>query len=906
MEAAVREDEGLWRRVVESKVVAALGRLPEPPPEIQLIRVSCEVAPAALRPLLEARRLTEAILGETRPGRRPRVRTLFGEAQERATEAVLLDLWNRLAQQRGGRWVVVFDAVELADEATLAALVQIVRRSQWLLLPLALVFRSEPRGAGAELLAAVRGLEGEVVLRAEAPAAAEAPAIEWRALPPKVLQALRAGALIGPGFEVKVLAELVGAAPERVLSRLQRAIDLGVPLEDRGEGRFSLPSSALSALSASIMPSLAQAWHRQLGRLLGARAVQRVAPPPPPPVDAARLARLRAERLADARVADIIDLSHEVVDEVGDVEGVVAGALGATEREVVGEADAARAAAHAEVAGSEVSQAAPAGPTSDGAAAVPSAPATEAASDATTRASAEPGGGAGADAAGAGREAGRGSGEAADAAASGGPTSPAQIDGAADAATEGGGTSPAARGGASVAGADGATQSGAATAARRGEVAGRPVQRRTVMSPPAQGGRAARPKTLMLSPEVDLPPPAEAPPVAREAADEGDPMIDKVRAAEHMRLAGDFESAAAHLCEAARAAGEAGAPQAAVQHASAALALLEVLPAGVRRQRLKARALLELGRVQWQAPGFEHGFTLAQARVTLESARAELDPDAPLELVVDLAQALAGVHFDLGDGPSLARAQAELEEAGRRLQAEGDAIGAAALFNDQAAVLIRMGAAKQALRLLRASRAVFDARVQVDPGALRELADSEHLFAQLPLHARMQLGREEEGYAVGLDHALAAERLLRELGDARELARVWETIGRLELKRLRIDEARRRLEAAYDAQSQLGDLTGLAQTTEFLSEVLGWCGLNAEAVALLRDSVVHNRDKGSPYGLQSNRRALAALSARFARLPERAEGLREVEILLAAGERELGLVAPAEGSEAGPPADGAT
>ena len=899
MEAAVREDEGLWRRVVESKVVAALGRLPDPPPELQLIRVSCEVAPAALRPLLEARRLTEAILGETRPGRRPRVRTLFGEAQERATEAVLLDLWNRLAQQRGGRWVVVFDAVELADEATLAALVQIVRRSQWLLLPLALVFRSEPQGAGAELLAAVRGLEGEVVLRAEAPAAAEAPAIEWRALPPKVLQALRAGALIGPGFEVKVLAELVGAAPERVLARLQRAIDLGVPLEDRGEGRFSLPSSALSALSASIMPSLAQAWHRQLGRLLGARALQRVAPPPPPPVDAARLARLRAERLGDARVADIIDLSHEVVDEVGAVEDVVAGVLGATERERVGEANPARAAAHEEAAGPEASQATLAGPTSV-------SPATDATLEATALASAERGGGA----AEAESEAAPGSGAAAEAAAESEATSPAESEAAADAATEGEGPSQAARGAASGAATVGATQSGAATAgatARRAEVAGagRPVQRRTVMSPPAQGGRAARPKTLMLSPEVDLPPPVEAPPAAREAADEGDPMIDKVLAAEHMRLAGDFESAAAHLCEAARAAGEAGAPQAAVQHASAALALLEALPAGVRRQRLKARALLELGRVQWQAPGFEHGFTLAQARRTLESARVELDPDAPLELVVDLAQALAGVHFDLGDAPSLARAQAELEEAGRRLQAEGDAIGAAALFNDQAAVLIRMGAAKQALRLLRASRAVFDARVQVDPGALRELADSEHLFAQLPLHARMQLGREEEGYAVGLDHALAAERMLRELGDARELARVWETIGRLELKRLRIAEARRRLEAAYDAQSQLGDLTGLAQTTEFLSEVLGWCGLNAEAVALLRDSVVHNRDKGSPYGLQSNRRALAALSARFARLPERAEGLREVEILLAAGERELGLIAPAEGTEAGPPGDGA-
>lgn len=46
-----------------------------------------------------------------------------------------------------------------------------------------------------------------------------------------------------------------------VLQRLQQAIDLGVPLEDRGEGRFSSPTSALTALSTLLMPSLAQAVH---------------------------------------------------------------------------------------------------------------------------------------------------------------------------------------------------------------------------------------------------------------------------------------------------------------------------------------------------------------------------------------------------------------------------------------------------------------------------------------------------------------------------------------------------------------------------------------------------------------------------------------------------------------------
>ncbi|MFY0537649.1 hypothetical protein [Nannocystis pusilla] len=91
-------------------------------------------------------------------------------------------------------------------------------------------------------------------------------------------------------------------------------------------------------------------------------------------------------------------------------------------------------------------------------------------------------------------------------------------------------------------------------------------------------------------------------------------------------------------------------------------------------------------------------------------------------------------------------------------------------------------------------------------------------------------------------------------------------------------------------QTQLGDLTGLAQTTEGLSQVLALLGRDAEAVTLLRDSVVFNRDKGSPLGLQRNRRAFTELSERLAPRTEHAAGLQEVAILLSAGERELGAL----------------
>ena len=827
----LRDPARLWQRVREGLATAVRGRLPDPPPDLHLLRVSCEVAPAALRPLLEARRLTEAILGDARP--RPerskgvRRRTLFGDPPERATEAVVVELWNLLAGQKGARWVVVFDAVEQADDATLAALTQIVGRPGWMLLPLVLVFHGEAKGAAAELLAAVNARGGDAALRGEEPPAGEPPTIQWRTLPPEVLRVLRAGALIGPGFEVRIVADLLSLEALAVLELLQRATDLGVPLEDRGEGRFSLPSSALTALSASLMPSLAQAWHRRLGRLLGARAGEDAAarplPPARPPVPAAGT-RPRRERLAtpgDALAAEIIDLSAEIVDLAPETEESAAGAAGS------------------EPTGAEKDLSA----------------------------------GTGVEAAGKDLSAGTGS-------MSGVFARVEVVADAKDLALKTGSASdPAAAAG------DGASPADAAKAD-----AARPSP------PPAVVWSPTRRKTMLAQPAAADPVGWGAP--SRVAPRLDEPLVDEARAAEHLRLAGEFDAAAQHLCEAARTAADMGATQTAVQHANAALALLATLPPSPGRRALKVLALLELGRLQWQAAGYDLGFTLAQARATLEAARAELDADAPVDLAAELAQAIAGVCFDLGDPASLERALAELAAASQALQAAGDATGAACLLNDQAAVLVRMGSPGRALQLLRESRRAFDARVHEDPVAMRELAETEHLFARLPLHAQLRPGREQEGYAMGLDHARAAERGYHELGEARELGRVWETMGRLELRRGQLEAARRRLEAAGEVQTQLGDLTGLAQTTEALSEVLSLCGRDAEAVTLLRDSVVSNRDKGSPLGLMFNRRAFTALAERLAERPEHAAGLHEVAILLTAGERELGALRPPDVADA--------
>ncbi len=792
----------LWQRVREGLATAVLGRLPEPPPELHLLRVSCEVAPAALRPLLEARRLTEAVLGGARkPEKTKAVRrmSLFGDTPERATEAVVVELWNQLAKQKGVRWVVVFDAVEQADDATLAALAQIVRRPGWMQLPLLLVFHGEPKGAAAELLAAVRTRGEDAAQVGDKPPSGDSETIQWRTLPPEVLRVLRAGALIGPGFETRIVADLLGLEPLAVLERMQQATDLGVPLEDRGEGRFSLPTSALTALSASLMPSLAQAWHRKLGRLLGARAGEDAATPPRPPAnpplpDSARAAKLRRERLAtpgDALAAEIIDLSAEAID-------------------LSVETDVSAA--------------------------------TSPASEPTSLATAVP---------------------------------PASLESGVflrSEVEEEVPTPPMVSEAALAAAADKPAHAVVWSSSRR----------KTMLAQPSPAEQ-----------EAEKDPAGWGTPSRVVPTRFDDPLVDEARAAEHLRLAGDVDAAAQHLCEAARQAADMGAPQAAAQHANGALALLDTLPPSVGRRQLRVLALIELGRLQWQSAGFDLGFTLTQALATLESARAQLDTGAPVDLAAELAQAIAGVCFDLGDPRSLERASAELLSARELLTGAGDAAGAACLLNDQAAVLIRMGHPGRALLLLRESRAAFDARVHDDPVALRELAETELLFARLPLHAQMRPGREEEGYAMGLEHALASERAYHELGEARELGRVWETMGRLELRRGRIEPARLRLEAAVEVQTQLGDLTGLATATEGLSEVLVLCGRDAEAVTLLRDSIVFNRDKGSPLGLMCNRRAFTAMAERLAQQPQHAAGLQEAAILLAAGERELGVM-PAE------------
>ena len=368
-----------------------------------------------------------------------------------------------------------------------------------------------------------------------------------------------------------------------------------------------------------------------------------------------------------------------------------------------------------------------------------------------------------------------------------------------------------------------------------------------------------------------------APPRARSAASPaamGDPADAEI----------------ARLVAAAGRAEEMGAYGQAIATLRRAAASLSRPPDTPERRVQRASCFAEIGRLSWAGAGPEYDFSLPGALEALLEARGELRPADPPALLSHIAVLIANVCYDLGDLPSLERALRELTEASQALLASGDAYGAARLLNDQAAVYVRMGDPVQAVHLLEQSRKVFAERADRDPIALREVAETDHLLARIPLHVAPRPGKEEEAIAAAMKHAESAEGAFRRFRARRELARVWETMGRLELAAGRLDAALERLLAAVRSQEAAGDAIGLARTTAALSGALEQKGDHDQALALLRDSVRLNVAKGSPLGLAFNRRSLAALEASPAVRRAAGEALAQAAEEIAAAERELGKI----------------
>jgi tetratricopeptide (TPR) repeat protein len=360
---------------------------------------------------------------------------------------------------------------------------------------------------------------------------------------------------------------------------------------------------------------------------------------------------------------------------------------------------------------------------------------------------------------------------------------------------------------------------------------------------------------------------AQPPPVAvarrdAEQSSSSQPETDQARAADHLQAAGQTEAAVAQYLSAAQALAAQGDARRASAMVQQGLTLLDRLPPSEPRALLRAQLLLVLGNIQWQSATLGTHGTLQDALVSLEAAKATLSESAPLEVAGRLAALTAGVCYDLGALAPLQRALGELTTVSRRWLEAGMPLQAACLLNDQAAIYVRLGDPVRAAHLLLQSRDLFERVLRTHPDdsvALGELATTHHLLARLPLHTQIRPDREADAYAISFDHALMAESTYERLRQPRELARVWETMGRLELGRGRLEAAQGRLLTALQLQKQLGDVTGLARTTGALAEVYIASHQLNEAARLLNDSVELNFEKGSPIGLGFNRRVLEML-----------------------------------------------
>lgn len=356
----------------------------------------------------------------------------------------------------------------------------------------------------------------------------------------------------------------------------------------------------------------------------------------------------------------------------------------------------------------------------------------------------------------------------------------------------------------------------------------------------------------------------------------------RARAAAHLGAAGEVVAA---VEEYLAAVGEVQpiAAHSAVAWGEDALGLVSaMLP---ERTDLIRRVHTELGRIKLAGCGLHSGFSLDEARSDLETARSLVDAETPPDQHADILIVLAGVQYDRGDAASLQEALSGLSRAMTIRTESGDDIGAAQLLNEQAAVWMRIGDVAQARTLLRESRRLFERLTH--PDAARERAETDHILARLPLHADPEQVIAEATLQRALEHAADARRGYELLGNVGEIARIDETIGRLEMSRGSLAAAKSALESALAVQRRIGELTGLARSTSAMAEVLRLSGRAVEALALLKTSIQLNVTRGSVIGLRYNREALLALDEQPGAEKVRAILERAEAVLGTSGEGDL-------------------
>lgn len=368
------------------------------------------------------------------------------------------------------------------------------------------------------------------------------------------------------------------------------------------------------------------------------------------------------------------------------------------------------------------------------------------------------------------------------------------------------------------------------------------------------GGTSAVKEEEAPEPPRSVPPPKVDPPAPGSQR-----LSDAARAAEYAGHAGDIDLEIEQRVHAARRATTLGAFDEALRIVDEGIARLDAAPDTDRRRHLRVSLMAELAKVHWLAAGLGEEFSLASARGTLEECLDILTSRDPAMLRAHVLATLAGVRYDMGDPDSLEAALQALTRAQRELLDAKQPVEAARLLNDEAQVWLRIGDVVRANSLLKRSREVFEEASASDPNARAELAQTDHLLARLILRAEPRPGKESDAFRLGIEHARTAMEMYMELGRPLDVARVRETLGRLEMAAGHPERAAQELIRAGETQSELGDAIGVARTAAAFSELLSKTGRSEEALEMLVRSAALNAEKGTPQGLAFNKQSLDTL-----------------------------------------------
>jgi hypothetical protein len=265
-----QDAHAMQRALTEGHPVLVRGELPMVlpiPPGWAALRVRCEEGGKALAPLREAAARALQWIGEEHAiDSIGLMRVGDGAKPEALARAI-----NRLAAKTPSGCALLFDQVNHADHETLALLRRWLSMPGSLRMPVVLGFTGDPLSGEAQALfdtaRELGAVEVVATLPAARPAAAEAEEVHWgaalQALGPEELMTLRAAAVLGPRFDVGDLAAVRELGMIKTLELLQRARDLGAPVEDDGHETLSIPEGLVRALRATVLPSLARLWQQR-------------------------------------------------------------------------------------------------------------------------------------------------------------------------------------------------------------------------------------------------------------------------------------------------------------------------------------------------------------------------------------------------------------------------------------------------------------------------------------------------------------------------------------------------------------------------------------------------------------------------------------------------------------------